>query len=72
MMKENLSEQGEGIFCKVVYGYDKVEYEDVTEDVACLESRIRGLELVRDKKQEKIDVLEEAIRKAKEKEDGRV
>ena len=64
MVTENLSEQGECIFCKVLSGYDRIDYVDVTEEVAALESRIRGLEFVRDKKQKQIENLTEAIRKA--------
>ena len=41
MMKENLSTQGEGIFCKVIYGTSRIEYVDVTEEVADMEVGIK-------------------------------
>lgn len=40
-MKENLSTQGEGIFCKVICGASRIEYVDVTEEVANMEVGIK-------------------------------
>ena len=37
-LSERLSEQGEGIFCKVIVGHERVTYEDVTEEVEQLEN----------------------------------